>query len=116
MPLSRKIATLIYKGKTTVPDVVSLLTQYKMLALLPFVKQSLIQMSSFANKNDVIMIESPFELSPSSLQKIKRIVGNDMADHEVIINKEVLAGFKATFRGMMYDGSADRIIKQLLAK
>jgi F0F1-type ATP synthase delta subunit len=59
------------------------------------------------------MIEAPFALSDDAIRKVKRIVGNDMADHEVTINKKVLSGFKARFRGTLYDGSAERIIKQL---
>jgi F0F1-type ATP synthase delta subunit len=116
MPLSRKLATLIFKNKTTVEEVTDLLTKYKMLALLPLVRKSLVQMSLFANKNDTMMIESPFPLSDIAIKRVKRIVGNDLAEYEVILNKEILAGFRVKYKGVVYDGSAERIIKQLLAK
>lgn len=116
MPLSRTIATLLFQGKTTLPLVIDLLTKYKMLALLPSIMKALTKLNSFSGKENTIVIESPFALSEGSVQKIKRIVGNDIAEHSIVINKDVLAGFKATFRGVRYDGSAERIIKQLLAK
>lgn len=113
MSLSRKLATLIVTERATLPDVVESLTKYKMLSLLPSVKQAIIQVSSQTGKRDVIEIESPFPLSDDAVTKVKRIVGNDIAEHEVTINPKILAGFKARFRGMLYDGSAERIIKQL---
>lgn len=112
MSLSRKLATLIIEERTTLKEVVVLLDKYKMLPLLPSIKQAIVQASSQTRKKDYIEIESPFPLSDESVRKIKRIVGNDLAEHEVIINTNVLAGFKARWRGMIYDGSAERIIKQ----
>lgn len=114
MPLSRTLALYIVNGKASLADVISLLTKYKLLTLLPSIKEALIQISSGVHKKDTILIESPFVLSEVSIEKIKGIVGDMNAPHEVIINKTILAGFKATFQGMMYDGSAQRIVKQLL--
>lgn len=116
MSLSRKLATLILEERTTLKGVITLLDKYKMLTLLPSIKQAIVQISSQAGKKDYIEIESPFPLSNESVQKIKRIVGNDIAEHEVIINTNILAGFKARWRGMIYDGSAERIIKQLTSR
>ena len=114
MSISRHIAALIISGKTTLSLVIELLTKYKMLSLMPSIKQSLMQMSSQVNAQDTIMIESPFPLSDVAVKHVKGIVGNNDAMYEISINKNVLAGFKARFRGMLYDGSAERIIKQVL--
>ena len=114
MPLSRTLALYIINGKASLDDVVELLTKYKLLILLPSIKYALIQISSGAHQESTIMIESPFALSPVSVEKIKQMAGDSKAPHEVIINKNILAGFKAKFQGIMYDGSAERIIKQLL--
>lgn len=114
MSLSRNIAKLLSTEHTTFSDVIAVLTKYKMLSLLPSIKQSLVQMSSRVDTEDTIMIETPFLLSDDAVKKVKRIIGNDTAGHEVIINKSILAGFKARFRGTLYDGSAERIIKQLM--
>jgi F0F1-type ATP synthase delta subunit len=113
MPLSRKLAIYILQGKASVNDVVELLTKYDLLTLLPSIKQSLIQMSSSVHKDSTIMIETPFNLSDKSITTIKGIIGNTDAPHNIIINKNILAGFKAKFKGMMYDGSAERIIRQI---
>ncbi len=113
MSLSRKLAMLIIEERTTLREVVSLLSKYKMLSLLPSIKQALMQVALQVGKKDSIQIESPFPLSDESIQKIKGIVGDKTAEHEVILSTHVLAGFKARWRGMIYDGSAERIIKQL---
>ena len=112
MSLSRSLAGQIIKDESSLPKIIELLTKYKMLPLLPSVKQAYIQMSAVSNSNDVIMIESPFVVTDDSVKRIKRIVGNDMAEHRVAINKDLLAGFRARFKGVLYDGSAERIIKQ----
>lgn len=114
MPLSRKLAIYILQGKASINDVTELLTKYDLLTLLPSIKQSLVQMSSSVHKDGTIMIETPYVLSSDSVKTIKGIVGHHDAPHTVVINKNILAGFKAKFKGMMYDGSAERIIKQLL--
>lgn len=113
MPLSRKLAIYILEGKASIDDVVSLLTKYELLTLLPCIKQAVHQMSSGMQMKETVMIESPFELSEVSIQKIKGIIGEKDAPHSLIINKQILAGFKAKFKGMMYDGSAERIIRQI---
>ena len=114
MSLSRTLATSLVTKKSSLNDVIELLTKYKLLVLLPSIKQDLIQISSSVHKKDTVIIESPFKLSPPVVEKIKGMVGDIGAPYEVVINKNILAGFKAKFKGIMYDGSAERIIKQLL--
>jgi F0F1-type ATP synthase delta subunit len=114
MSLSRTIAKALYTQKTTEGDVVSLLTKYNMLSLLPSIVKELKQFSLQGNKQDTLLIEAPFDLDVSAISKIKRIAGNDLASHEISINKNLLSGFRARFKGVLYDGSADRIIKQFL--
>ena len=114
MSLSFLIAKQIVNEKATVEQVIFLLKKYKMLALLPSIKHSVVKLYNEQNKKESIIIETPFELSDSAVTTIKRIVGNDTAHHEVVLNKHILAGFKARFKGVLYDGSAERIIKQLL--
>lgn len=114
MPLSRKLASYLISEKVTLDDIVVFLTKYKLLTLLPSIKQALVQMSYTVARNETITIESPFPLGDQSLQKIKGMTKNPSAPHMVVINKNILAGFKATYQGIMYDGSAERIIKQLM--
>ena len=113
MTLSRSIAKLIVQKKIQVNDLVDTLRTYNLLPLLPSIKEAVIRLVEVRKDRESIRIESPFEIGQAGLQKIKRIVGNDMADTETTINANVLAGFKARYKGKLYDGSAERIIKQL---
>lgn len=116
MSLSRRLATLIIEKRTTLEDVIRLLTKYKMLSLLPLIKQSLIRIGERSSRDNTLIIEAPFPLSEEAIKKVRSVVGNPQEDHIVVINKNTLAGFKARFRGKLYDGSAERIIKQLINK
>lgn len=113
MTLSRSIANLIVRKGVSVDDVVESLRAYNLLSLLPSIKKEAEQMIHAGRRSDAIAIESPFPLDDRALARIKRIAGNDLADTSVSINKDLLAGFKARYRGVLYDGSAERIIKQL---
>ncbi len=113
MTLSRKIAELMVRKDLSVVHVIEKLREYGLLPLLPSIRDSMEKLISERNSSETIRIESPFELDSSALIRIKRIIGNQNAETEVTINKNVLAGFKARFKGKLYDGSVERIIKQL---
>ena len=113
MTLSRKLAQLIVEKGVAIDDVAETLRTYKLLSLLPAISKAVMQFSKDESARDTVHIESPFNLSADAVAHIKRLVGNDMAQHEVTINKNLLAGFKARFKGKLYDGSAERIISQL---
>lgn len=115
MTLSRKLAKLMIEKRVSVDDMVQTLRTYNLLGLLPSIRNAVMQMASQKSAGGRIMIESPFELSDDSLLRIKRIIGNDLAPHEVTINKNLLAGFKARFKGILYDGSSERITRQFMA-
>ena len=113
MILSRKIANLITEKNISADDLVGTLKKYNLLPLLPSILKIAKESTSRTKAGDVIAIESPFVLSPSAVSHIKQITGNIKSPHEVTINKNILAGFKARFKGKLYDGSAERIIRQL---
>lgn len=113
MTLSRKLAKLIIEKGVSVEDVVVTLTTYNLLGLLPAILDRVVEMSSYKKSDGIIAIESPFALSDETIAHIKQITGNPQVNHEVTINKKILAGFKARFKGTLYDGSAERIIRQL---
>lgn len=114
MTLSRNIADMIVRKGASVDDVEEILRSYNLLSLLPSIKKEVKQMATANEEDNAIAVESPFPLDESALARIKRIVGNDLAPARLTINKDILAGFKARYRGRLYDGSAERIIKQLL--
>jgi len=113
MSLSRKIAACVVIQEVAIDALVERLREYNLLALLPSIKEEVAKLQTKKLSEGTIAIESPFELSTEAIVKIKRIVGNDLAETEVTINKEILSGFKARFKGKLYDGSGERIIKQL---
>ncbi len=113
MTLSRKIATLMVKKNVCIDDVEETLRKYKLISLLPSIREAVMKMTQDEGKEKTVYIESPFELNKEAVAKILRIVGNDLAPHEVSINKNILAGFKARFKGKLYDGSAERIIREI---
>lgn len=115
MTLSRKLAKLILEKSVSVEDVVVTLTTYNLLGLLPAILDRVVEISSYKKADGIITIESPFMLSDEAVSHIKKITGNNNVNHEVTINKKILAGFKARFKGILYDGSAGRIVKQLIA-
>jgi F0F1-type ATP synthase delta subunit len=98
MTLSRKLATLILEKNISVSDITEMLTKYKLTSLLPTILREVKQMNKGESKKDMILIESPFELGEKAIAHIKNL----------------LAGWKARSNGMLYDGSAERIIKQLV--
>lgn len=116
MTLSRKLANLIVTKNVSVDIVIGMLQEYKMLGLLPLIKKSVEEIAQGESVRDSVMIESPFLLSDESIQTIKKIARGVSAHHTVTINKELLAGFKARYKEILYDGSAERIIKNFITK
>lgn len=113
MALSRNIADIIVRKGVKIEDVEETLRSYKLLSLLPSIKKAVEQMYRVEGSKEEIAVESPFLLDENALARIKRIVGNDLAPATTTINKDILAGFKARYKGKLYDGSAERIVKQL---
>ena len=116
MNLSRKIAKLLVKDNVPLSSVVEMLTKYKMLSLLPLIQRSVEEISKGEGKRERVQIESPFPLSEDAIAKIKMLTGGEKADHDVTINKSLLAGFKARYKEILYDGSAERIVKNFITK
>lgn len=112
MSLSRRMAEKIVDQYIPAGDVVEVLTHYNLLSLLPAITSDIKKLSRDEGDRETIHIESPFELDEKATSRIKRIVGNDLANTDVSINQNILAGFKARYKGKLYDGSAERIIKQ----
>jgi F0F1-type ATP synthase delta subunit len=115
MKLSRNIARLLVEKKVTLDTVVTMLQRYAMVGILPSIEKAVKEIHEGENDKGTLKIESPFPLSDDAIGVIKRIVGNDVAPHEVTINRQLLAGFKVRFKERLYDGSAERITKKLLA-
>lgn len=115
MTLSKKLAKRILEKPEELERVVELLTKYRLLGLLPEIKKSFLLFAKQQADNASLRIEAPFPLDEKSIAKIKTLTGGEK-NHTVTINKELLAGFRARHSGVLYDGSAKRIITNLLNK
>lgn len=115
MNLSKKIAKLIVEKGVNIEDVAEALKSYGLLSLMPSVLDQVKRISKSVLMKDTLKIETPFEISEESIKRIKSLVGDERASHEITINKNILAGFKARFKEKLYDASAERIIKQLVS-
>lgn len=113
MTLSRKIATLILEKNISIDEVVKMLDMYNLLGLLPSIKDNVTEISTHTKSSNTLAIEAPFPLSDEIIAHIKKVTKSGDIEHEVTINKHILAGFKARYKGTLYDGSAERIIRQL---
>lgn len=115
MSLSRDIAKTVVEKGVSGDDLISTLTKYNLIGLLPTIKKDIEKLSRDEASRETIAVESPFPVNDTALARIRRIVGNDLADVSVTINTDLLAGFKARYKGILYDGSAERIIKHLIS-
>jgi F0F1-type ATP synthase delta subunit len=114
MSYSRELAHYIVENNSDVEALYASLESFGLLSLLPQITIEVKAIRAKLLENEKIEIESPFALNDAAVARIKRIVGNDIAAYDVIINPKLLAGFKARFKGKLYDGSAERIVRQLL--
>ncbi len=112
MSLSRSIALYLETSNTTLKDLEEVLGKYNLQSLLPEILRILSRKQKMREQKEMVEIESPFLLNEESLLFIKQLVKASEARHSVTINENLLAGFKAKYKDVMYDGSAERIIKQ----
>ncbi len=113
MSLSRLIAKSVHDNNLSSETLFRFLEGRNLTFLMPSIKKALEDINLKIKRGEIIQIETPFNLDEKSLLTIKGQIDKD-ARHEVIINKSLLAGFRAKYKGKLSDGSALRIIKQVL--
>ena len=115
MSLSRTIAQSIVKNNLPLESVVERLKTYKLLPLLTPIMHHLRVLEKQSSREDTLEIESPFPVSDESLAVILKKSGSKKeSKYHITITPSILAGWKARYRGKLYDGSAERIIRQLV--
>ncbi len=112
MSLSRNIATYLETSNVNLSELEGVLVRYNLQSLLPDILRFLLRKQKIRQEKETVIIESPFPLSEDSLLVIKQLVKDEDVEHRVVINEDLLAGFKAKYKDVAYDGSAERIIKQ----
>lgn len=112
--ISRALAIGLTRKKFTTQEVVNFLTTYNLLSLVPTLTKELELLQKKEKESELVTIESPFPLSKENVTKIKSFVSDTELVHEVKENKDLLAGFRATYKGIRYERSARHIINEFL--
>ena len=108
---AKYFAQLLIDRKITVSDLAKFLSKHNMTPLMFNVLKYLEHKEAQHLVHNTIVIETPFDLSEKSISTIKRKVGNDLAETEIVENKNLLAGYVARFKGLEYDASAKTILE-----
>jgi F0F1-type ATP synthase delta subunit len=119
---SKNLAEAIYKisSKSKKDDdiilnsILDYVKSYKLESLLP---KTLIYLEDKIKKEkkwNTFLIESRYPLNLEMLEKIKvKLKIEKETDSEKIEKKEIIGGFKATYQGIIYDGSLQNQLQLL---
>ncbi|MEN9852190.1 MAG: hypothetical protein RI996_133 [Candidatus Parcubacteria bacterium] len=101
-------------SKSSIERLENVLTKWGKKELVLPILQKLQFYFETQRASDQICIESPFVLSQESLSTIATKITSD-TDVEItqIQKPELLAGFRAVHKGILYDASAQRYINEL---
>jgi F0F1-type ATP synthase delta subunit len=110
---SRALAQLLIRKRITVKALDAFLTRYKLTSLWAGILQELKHAERKAHVHDALIIETPFELSPSALSSITKKMKATGAVHDIRINKNLLGGFKAIYKGTLLDSSLRSILNRI---
>lgn len=110
MSLSLSIARTIRAHNLSLADTEEVLRKYKLLSLLPLIYKHLLREKKEEEKKSVVQIESPYSLSAETVSIVKKRLNAEDKEHNIVITPELLAGFRAKYNDVLYDGSAKRIV------
>ncbi len=88
-----------------------------LMVLLPQIKKHFLRYLTMLDEDETLTLISTYALSDSEIQEVKDLVG---APHDVVVyqevDKDMLGGFSAIYRGNVYDGSLQNQITQLKSR
>jgi F0F1-type ATP synthase delta subunit len=112
---AKAISYLLIQSRVTTEELFTFLKEQKMLTLLPLIISEVKERKVELEKRDTIFIESPFTLYDKNILVIKELIGGDKdAKVKLKEEKELLSGFRATYKDHRYDTSARAIINDLI--
>jgi F0F1-type ATP synthase delta subunit len=112
---AKAFSYLLIHGRVTTEELFTFLKEQKMLTLLPLIISEVRERKVELEKRDTILIESPFALYDKNILVIKELIGGDEnAKVKLREEKELLSGFRATYKNYRYDTSARAIINELI--
>lgn len=112
MSLSRTLAQTLFTKNISSSSLERVLSKYNLESLLPSIVKELRAIKKSKSTNETLRIETPFALNDEAVKHIKGLLGAHDAVHNISINKDLLAGFRAHYKGVVYDGSVSRALKE----
>ena len=120
MNYSDKIASYIHRElKRGVPHSIiserlkNVLNKHSLINILPVINKKLLYRLENDRAYEEVILESPFEIDGDLSQKIVRSFGITETP-KIKINKDLLAGFRLTHNGVVYEASARNELKKIL--
>ena len=112
---AKALSILLIKERVSVDELFAFLTAQNLTYLLPEILAELKKVKEANEKEEELAIETPFPLDEEALRAITALVidKGEAPRTRVTENKELLFGFRAQHKGMLYDASAQRIIREL---
>jgi F0F1-type ATP synthase delta subunit len=97
----------IYKEKGTLTEEQFFLfiKEKKLEAQLPSILNKLEYLLKNLDEKNKIQIEAPHALSEATVKDIKNFLQVPEMEEKVSLNKELIAGFRARYNGIIYDAS-----------
>lgn len=80
---------------------------------LPQILRHLERISQDEQEFGRVQVQSPFPLDDSVITAIKMRLGAQDADVAVSQEPQLIGGFRAMYKGMLYDASMQNVLKQL---
>lgn len=81
---------------------------------LPQIKKHIERQGCISAQEKNLIISTKYELSKEEIEEVKKLVGAEKDSVvEVIIDKNIIGGFSATYKGNIYDGSLRNKISQM---
>ena len=112
--LAKAFSTLLIEDKTTVDHVENALRRFHLLSLLPSILDELKHHQKEITTAETVYIESPFSITDENKDTIKALLQAKEKDHHFTLNKNLLAGFRARYKGTMVDSSMERILNTFI--
>lgn len=112
--LSDAFAHLLIEKKITVSKLEKLLSKYHLSTLLPSILISLKRLEAKQKEHEVVHVSSPFPLSEKTIESIKKELHAPHAEHAVHINKELVAGYVASYKEKKINKSVRLVLDRFI--
>ncbi len=100
--------------KTLVKNFESFVDQNRLRALMPNVVKNLERMSQELENKNTALIRVSHEIKDTTIKLIEKYIEKEKSDPAKIeIDSSLIGGFKANYKGRVFDGSVKNYLKEL---